>query len=108
RLDRARGMKADTIIFQIGCSDGDVGKAADMAQTILKLNDPAAGRSIETIAYVQSESRNMAALLALACDRIVMHPKAELGNFDRFLQDRSDVEEEVRKRLTEIAEKQGV
>ncbi len=44
----------------------------------------------------------------LACDRIVMHPKAELGNFDRFLEGRPDEELEVRARLSEIAEKQGV
>ncbi len=108
RLDRAREQRADVVILQIGCGDGDVGKAVEMAQMILKLGDSTAGRTIETIAYVMPEARSTAALLVLACDRIVMNPKAELGNFDRYLEGQPEVEIEVRARLSEVAEKQGV
>src|SRR5207248_2251402 len=57
RLDRAREMsekeqKPLIIIVQIGCGDGDVNKAADMARALLKVSDRTAARPVETIAHV--------------------------------------------------------
>jgi len=34
---------------------------------------------VRTVAYIPSEARSDAALLALACDQVVMHPDAKLG-----------------------------
>ena len=108
RLDRARELNADVVILQIDCFNGEVSKAAAMAEAILKLGDRSLSQPIETIAYVTKDARNTAALLILACDRIVMHPEAQLGAFDRYLDGRPDVEIELRDSLTEIAEKRGV
>jgi membrane-bound ClpP family serine protease len=122
RLDRAREMsekegKPLIIILQIGCGDGDLHKAADMARAVLKVSDRTAARPAETIAYVTKDARSTATLIALACDRIVMHPKAELGNFERFLGARADDKKDddghantaagARDLLAEIAARQG-
>src|SRR5205823_1885094 len=89
----------------------------DMARALLKISDRSAARPVETIAYVTRDARSTATLIVLACDRIVMNPKAELGNFERFLgghaddtkdgDSRKSSELEMRDLLAEIAAKQG-
>jgi membrane-bound ClpP family serine protease len=109
RLDRARELNADVVILQLECGDGDLSKAAEMGQLILDAGRADKGKPFETIAYVSPQSRNTATFLALACDHIVMHSEARLGDFERFLEGRDKkFEEEVRDKLAEIAVRQGV
>jgi membrane-bound ClpP family serine protease len=121
RLDRARELsekeqKPLILVLQIACGDGDLSKAADIARAVLKVSDRSTARPAETIAYVTRDARSTATLIALACDRIVMHPKAELGNFERYLGSRDDrkdddahasIAAEARDLLAEIAARQG-
>ena len=61
---------------------------------------------METIAYVTPQAHDTATFLALACDKIVMHPNAKLGDFTRFIQDNQSLESIIRKNLAELAEVQ--
>jgi membrane-bound serine protease (ClpP class) len=54
---------------------GDLEACIDLATTLAAL-DP---NSVRTVAYVPVEARGGAALVALACDQLAMHPEATLG-----------------------------
>jgi membrane-bound serine protease (ClpP class) len=48
---------------------------------------------VRTVAYVYQQARSDAALIALACDQVVMHPEAELGGQSEFMPSREDAAE---------------
>jgi membrane-bound ClpP family serine protease len=77
-----RQQKATFVILQLECGDGNDTQAAFLlAQDLVKRSHEA---RVETLAYVRPQARNTAAFLALACNRIVMHPDARLGGFEEY------------------------
>jgi membrane-bound serine protease (ClpP class) len=54
---------------------GDLPACFDLAATLASL-DP---NSVRTVAYVAAEARGGAAIIALSCDQLVMHPGATIG-----------------------------
>lgn len=84
RLRYARDQKATVLIVELACGDGDAKAAHHVAMQLVELS--ALDEPIFTIAYVKPAARNLATVLAFACDRIVMHPQAKLGDFEGFLQ----------------------
>ncbi len=54
---------------------GDLAACLEIASTLAAL-DP---NAVRTVAYVPVEARGGAAVIALACDQLVMHPNAMLG-----------------------------
>jgi membrane-bound ClpP family serine protease len=103
RLKGARELKATLLLVELACGDGDIANARDIANQLSELASQ--DEPIFTIAYVKPQARNLATLLAFACDRIVMHPKANLGDFDGYLQANPNKQEDIRKALVEIAGK---
>ena len=106
RLNRALGDKANVIILRLECAageSGDDGTAYDLANFIAGLKDRA-DKPVKTVAYVTPSARDVAALLALACDQIVMQKDARLGDFDRYLKDRPARQADVRRSLRNVAE----
>ena len=59
---------------------------------LVRINDKRLGNPVETIAYVTPQARNTATFLAFACDKIVMHPDARLGEFERYIQNQPSME----------------
>jgi membrane-bound serine protease (ClpP class) len=102
RINRARDYKATVLIVQLECGDGDADKAYQIASLLAGLSERPESR-IDTVAYVTPQARNLAAFLAFACDRIVMHPKARLGDFESFTWQKPEVEAAARQNLAEIA-----
>jgi membrane-bound ClpP family serine protease len=102
-VKRALGRKANVLIFKLECGDGDSGKANDLALFLAHLNDNRFANPVETIAYVTPEARNTAAFLALACDKIVMHPQAKLGDFERYLRVNPSLENAIGENLADVA-----
>jgi membrane-bound serine protease (ClpP class) len=82
RVKRALGADATILIFVVSCHGGDSESAADIAAYIEGLKKD----GVRTVAYVTPEAADTAAFPALACDRIILHPQAKLGDFDHFLQ----------------------
>jgi len=101
RLKAARDLKATVLIVELACGDGDVKAAHHVALQLMELAD--LDEPIFTIAYVKPAARNLATLLAFACDRIVMHPQAKLGDFEGFLQAHPREQEELAKHLAAVA-----
>jgi membrane-bound serine protease (ClpP class) len=69
------GGGANWIGVRIDSVGGDLAACIDLASSLAEL-DP---NSVRTVAYVPVEARGGAALIALACDQIVMHPEATIG-----------------------------
>jgi membrane-bound ClpP family serine protease len=102
RINRARDNKATVLIVQLECGDGDSDKAYQIALLLAGLSEKQENR-IETIAYVTPQARNLATFLALSCNRVVMHSKARLGDFESYLWQAREREAGIRQNLAEIA-----
>jgi membrane-bound ClpP family serine protease len=69
------GGGANWIGVKIDSVGGDLPACIELATRLADL-DP---NSVRTVAYVPVEARGGAALVALACDQLVMHPEATIG-----------------------------
>ena len=66
---------ADFICLRIESAGGDPAAAMRLASYLLDRDSS----KVRTVAYIPKEARCDAALIALACDQVVMHPKAVIG-----------------------------
>jgi membrane-bound serine protease (ClpP class) len=74
RLAKARAMGATVIIVQLDTPGGLVSSALDLSRTIRGLRD------VRTIAFIDNKAYSAGAMIALACNEIVMVPNAVLGD----------------------------
>jgi membrane-bound serine protease (ClpP class) len=75
RIERAIADGANFIWLRIESAGGSPEQSLVLANWLAGLDHA----SVRTVAYVQREARGDAALVALACDELVMHPAAVLG-----------------------------
>jgi membrane-bound serine protease (ClpP class) len=83
---RDRGV--NWIGVSIDSTGGDPEDCQNLANVLAKL-DPT---EVQTVAYVPVEASGGAALIALACDQLVMHPEAHLGGAATVDMDRQTLE----------------
>jgi len=76
QVKRMLGEGANLIIFEIDSPGGRLDVALTLAGNIADL-DP---KKVRTVAYVPGQATSSAAVIALGCDDIVMHPDAQIGN----------------------------
>jgi membrane-bound serine protease (ClpP class) len=116
RVRAALGQKANLLIFQLDCGDGDWEAAAELGRYLASLNDNRE-QPIRTLAFVTNRARNTAAFLAFGCNEILMQREvrqgnevvqqgARLGDFDRYVQGRQASEADMRRALAELAARQ--
>jgi len=74
--EQVRERDVNFVCLWIDSPGGSVADAMDLANFLAFGLDPS---KIRTVAYVPVEARSDAALVALACDQLVMHPRAVLG-----------------------------
>jgi membrane-bound serine protease (ClpP class) len=115
RVRKALGLKANVLILELACGDGESQAAHELAVFLSEIND-SRREPVETIAYVTRNADNTATFLAFACNKIVMQREikqggqvvqkgARLGDFDRYMQAHPGLEATVRRNLAEIAAK---
>jgi membrane-bound serine protease (ClpP class) len=75
-MRKAINEGVNIIIFDIHSPGGYLITAEEIALSISEL-DP---RKVTTVAWIRKEAISGAAIVALGCDRIVMHPDATLGD----------------------------
>jgi len=73
--ESVRRDEANFICVWIDSGGGSLDDSRQLAQTLAAL-DP---NEVRTVAYVPSKARADAALVALACQHVLIHPQAELG-----------------------------
>ena len=66
---------ANLFFFRFDSTGGDLTKCVQLARRISEL-DPA---QVRTVAWIEGPTRGPAAIVALACDHILIHPTAALG-----------------------------
>lgn len=74
RFEAAKQMGAKTVILRIDTYGGLVTAGLDISRYLRDQND------IHTIAFVKTKAISAGALIAIACDEIVMSPGAQLGD----------------------------
>jgi membrane-bound serine protease (ClpP class) len=113
RIRQALGQKANVFILELACGGGESEAAYELAVFLTELNDNRR-EPVETIAYVTDQARDLAAFLALACNKIVMQREikqdgrlvqegALLGGFERYLREHPNREAVLRRNLADIA-----
>lgn len=101
-IDNCLRDDVNYICFWMESEGGDINAALALANSIAKLDSD----DIRTVAYIPSDARGAAALVALACDQVYMRPDAHLDGGDEELTEEglADVTSFFRDQL--VAEKQ--
>ncbi len=81
--------QSNWIGLRIDSSGGDLEASLALAQTIAELDE----NQVRTVAYVPREASGGAALVALACDQLVMHEGAKIGGGESSWLDAPDENE---------------
>ena len=123
RVARALRARAAVIVFELRCAGGDSARAYALGRYIASINDDRPDDPVETIAYVTSVARNLAAFPAFACNKIVMQRmpagadpapedaddglsgEARLGDFSMYLRQNADLERIIGDHLADLAAK---
>jgi membrane-bound ClpP family serine protease len=84
-----RDRKVNWIGLTIDSTGGALEDCLRLADTIAALD----ANEVHTVAYVPAEASGGAALVALACDQLVMHPEANLGGKGTVELDRQRLDE---------------
>ncbi len=73
-----RSGRVNLLIVRIDSAGGPLADSLNLANFLAGLDRS----EVRTVAYVPDQARGGAALVALACDQLVMHPQAVLGGLD--------------------------
>ncbi len=79
RIDQARREGVNLVFFQINSQGGLNTSANNVAGLIAEIKD------MKTVAYVDDRATGVSALVALACDDIVLHRGAQIGGVRQIL-----------------------
>ena len=74
-MARALRARATVIVFELRFAGGDSSRAIELGRYISSINDDRPDDPVETIAFVTSVARNLAAFPAFGCNQIVMQRK---------------------------------
>jgi membrane-bound ClpP family serine protease len=99
-----RERDVNFVCLWIDSPGGSVADAMDLANFLAFGLDPA---KVRTVAYVPVEARADAAIVALACDQLVMHPRAVLGGSGAYEPSADEVEQVRRTIHKELAPRKG-
>lgn len=83
-VKEAREEGRNFFIFEINSFGGKLGPGVDLAQFIRDM------KGVKTVAYIPERAISAAAIIALGCDEIIMHPDATLGDCGVMFKDKND------------------
>ena len=76
QIDRMKNEGANLLIFEIDSPGGYLSSSQNLSNVIADLDHS----KIRTVAYIPKQALSGAAIIALGCDDIVMHPGAQIGD----------------------------
>ena len=76
KLDGARESMVTLVILRIDSAGGEPEQAKEAAEAVAGLSES----GVHTVAFIESQATGFAALLALACDEIVLRQNARIGD----------------------------
>lgn len=74
KLEEARKAGAELIVLEIDSPGGRLDTTFEIVSLLRGAED------VQTVAYIRQSAHSGAAMIALACDRIEMHPEAQMGD----------------------------
>jgi membrane-bound serine protease (ClpP class) len=83
-IKEARDEGRNFFIFEINSFGGELASGLDLAERIRDM------KGVKTVAYIPERAISAAAIIALGCDEIVMHPDAQLGDCGVMFRDEND------------------
>ncbi|CAN5657012.1 hypothetical protein BH23PLA1_BH23PLA1_03840 [soil metagenome] len=99
RIAQARREGINLIFFEFDTEGGLDGPADSVAELIDSLDE------IRTVAYVHERALGVSALMVLACDEIVFHNGATMGDVRQIVTGRGRVEDLTERKAEQLAEK---
>jgi membrane-bound serine protease (ClpP class) len=102
--DQVRLHDANFICLEIDSAGGKADDAMRLADFLAFQLEPS---KVRTVAYIPNEARSDAAIVALACDQVVMHPRAILGGPGAYELSTDDIQLATRTIRTELAPRKG-
>ena len=111
QIERSVADGANLLIFEIDSPGGLVFSSEQLANAIASLDS----EKVRTVAYIPREALSGAAMIALGCDEIYMHPGARMGDIipiqspdgQRFEKVPAKILTLVKAMLAELAEKKN-
>lgn len=89
RIEQARQDKVNLIFFEIN-SEGGLDRPADeIADTISRIKD------MKTVAYINDRALGVSSLIPLACNKIVFHKDAQMGEVTQLITGQSGQTQEL-------------
>jgi len=101
--DAVRHDGANFVCLWIDSPGGSPADSIELANSLAYDLDP---REVRTVAYIPSEALADASMVALACDQVVMHPRARLGGEGDYVFSEEDTRL-AREALKRIAEEKS-
>ena len=115
-------QKGNVLFLQLDCAGGDLQAARDLADELIKFQNPEGGQEgILIIAWIPNKAPDTAAIVALGCTDIVMsrrkqsgaednpETEAEFGDFEGYIAKHPDFNVELwASALRPLAERKGV
>ena len=110
KIELARNQESDLLVLRIDSMGGELEASLNMARYLRNLN------WAHTVAYIPRQAISGAAITALGCDEIVMHPDAVMGDAGPIVMDFLDfgfrhapekVQSDLARRLRDLAEAGG-
>jgi membrane-bound serine protease (ClpP class) len=102
--NQIRDRDVNFVCLWIDSPGGSIGDAMSLADFLAFQLDPS---KVRTVAYVPHEARADAAIVALACDQIVMHPQAVLGGSGAYEPSAEEVRQVSQTIRKELAPRKG-
>ncbi|MBU4270753.1 MAG: hypothetical protein KKE86_14795 [Planctomycetes bacterium] len=102
--DQVRDHNANFVCLWIDSPGGSLVDAMRMANFLAFDLDP--GR-VRTVAYVPNEALSDAAIVALACDQLVVHPRAKLGGPGAGQPSKEEIDDALQVISKELAPRKG-
>ena len=101
--DQITQRKINFICLKIDSTGGSLQHAVELANYLVNLRPD----EVRTVAYIANAARAEAAIVAMACDHVVMHPDAKLGGKGHTRMNAQDIEVFTRVIRDEIAPKKS-
>jgi membrane-bound serine protease (ClpP class) len=102
--NQIRDSDVNFVCLWIDSPGGSMGDAMQLADFLAFQLDPG---KVRTVAYVPHEARADAAIVALACDQLVMHPQAVLGGSGAYEPSAEEVRQVTQTIRKELAPHKG-
>lgn len=71
--------QGNLLFLQLECDEGDASAARDLADDLIKFQNPEGGEGLKVVAFIPNNANNTAVIVALGCSEVVMSTRKGMG-----------------------------